>query len=69
MDALLHSNILYYIYTGIILLVSIGLHEYAHAYASYKLGDPTPKLQGRLTPNPLKHLDILGFILIFIIGF
>ena len=51
------GNIMYYIYLAIILLISIGLHEYAHAYASYKLGDPTPVLQGRLTPNPLKHLD------------
>lgn len=59
MDSLLSSDILYYIYIGIILLISIGLHEYAHAYSSHKLGDPTPKLQGRLTPNPLKHLDPL----------
>jgi Zn-dependent protease len=42
---------------AIILAVSIGMHEYAHAYVSYRLGDPTPKIQGRLTPNPLKHLD------------
>jgi Zn-dependent protease len=69
MDFLSTSNILYYVYIAIILLISIGLHEYAHAYTSNKLGDPTPKLQGRLTPNPLKHLDPIGFILIFIIGF
>jgi len=42
---------------ALILAISIGLHEYAHARASDKLGDPTPKLQGRLTPNPLAHLD------------
>ncbi|MCF7835336.1 site-2 protease family protein [Candidatus Gracilibacteria bacterium] len=54
---------------AIILLVSIGLHEYAHAYVSYKLGDPTPKLQNRLTPNPLKHLDPIGFLMIFLINF
>jgi Zn-dependent protease len=53
------SDIVYYVYIGIILLISIGLHEYAHAYTSHQLGDPTPKLQGRLTPNPLKHLDIV----------
>ena len=56
---------------GIIsLAVSIGMHEYAHAYVSYRLWDPTPKLQGRLTPNPLKQIDpiwtvILPLILIF----
>lgn len=52
-----------------ILLLSIGFHEYAHARASNKLGDPTPKLQGRLTPNPLAHIDPMGFLLIFIIHF
>ena len=69
MDFLFSESVLYYIYIAIILLISIGLHEYAHAYASFKLGDPTPVLQGRLTPNPLKHLDPIWFILIFIIGF
>lgn len=54
---------------AIILAVSIGLHEYAHAYTSYKLGDPTPKLQGRLTPNPIHHIDPIGFLMIFLIHF
>lgn len=54
---------------AVILAVSIWLHEYAHAYVSYRLGDPTPKLQGRLTPNPLKHLDPIGFLMIFLIHF
>jgi len=54
---------------AIILAISIGMHEYAHAYVSYRLGDPTPKLQGRLTPNPLKHLDPIWFFMIFIAHF
>jgi len=54
---------------AIILAIAIWLHEYAHAWASNALGDPTPKLQGRLTPNPLAHLDPLWFLLIFIIHF
>ena len=54
---------------AIILAVSIWMHEYAHAYVSYRLGDPTPKLQWRLTPNPLKHLDPIGFFMIFIAHF
>lgn len=54
---------------AIILLVSVGLHEYAHAYFSYKLWDPTPKMQWRLTPNPLAHIDPIWFLMIFLIWF
>lgn len=57
------------VFLAIIFVISISLHEYAHARASNKLGDPTPKMQGRLTPNPLKHIDPLGFLMIFIIHF
>lgn len=62
-------SVIQIIQLAIILAVSIGLHEYAHAYVSYRLGDPTPKLQGRLTPNPLKHIDPVWFLMIFIIHF
>lgn len=62
-------NLLEIIQLWIILLVSIWLHEYAHAYVSYKLWDPTPKLQWRLTPNPIKHLDPIWFLMIFLINF
>ena len=54
---------------AIILLISIWLHEYAHAYVSYKLWDPTPKLQWRLTTNPFKHMDPIWFFMIFLIKF
>jgi len=54
---------------AIILLVSIGMHEYAHAFVSHKLWDPTPRLQWRLTPNPIKHIDPVWFLMIFIIHF
>ena len=47
----------------IILLYSITLHEYAHGLMAYKLGDNTPKISGRLTINPIKHIDILGTII------
>ncbi len=57
------------LFLAVTFVISISLHEYAHARASDKLGDPTPKMQGRLTPNPLVHIDPLGFILIFIIHF
>lgn len=54
---------------AIILAISIWMHEYAHAYVSYRLGDPTPKLQWRLTPNPLKHIDPVWFLMIFLVHF
>lgn len=45
-------------------IVAITFHEFAHAYAAYKLGDDTPKMQGRLSLNPLSHLDPIGSILL-----
>lgn len=48
------------IYTVPAILLAISCHEFAHAYVSYKLGDPTPKTEGRLTLNPLTHLDLWG---------
>ena len=51
------------------LLLAISFHEAAHAYVAMILGDPTAKLRGRVTLNPLKHLDLLGTIMIFIVGF
>ncbi len=45
-----------------IILLALSVHEAAHGYVSYKLGDPTAKNLGRLTLNPLKHLDPIGFI-------
>lgn len=55
--------------TAIILIISITVHEYAHARASDKLGDPTPRMQKRLTLNPLAHIDPLGLLLVFLVGF
>lgn len=58
-----------YIFPLIVLLISIWLHEYAHAWTSYKLWDPTPVLQWRLTPNPLKHIDVLWLLCLFLVWF
>lgn len=44
-------------------------HEYAHAFVAYKNGDPTPKIRGRLTLNPIKHIDPAGFIMCAFVGF
>lgn len=49
------------------LLLALTLHEVAHGYVAYKLGDPTAKALGRLTLNPLKHLDPLGTLAFFLI--
>lgn len=62
-----------WLYTQLLLLpgIIIGLtfHEAAHGYASHWLGDPTPKLQGRLSLNPMKHIDPIGFLALFFAGF
>lgn len=52
-----------------VLLFALVFHEYAHAYVAYRLGDPTAKNMGRLTFNPLVHLDPFGAIMIMLIGF
>ena len=52
------------IYTVPALLIAITIHEYAHALTADAMGDPTPRYLGRLTFNPLAHLDILGAIML-----
>lgn len=56
-------------YVAITLIFAFTFHEFAHAYVAYKFGDMTAKKQGRLTLNPLQHLDPIGTLLIFIAGF
>ena len=51
------------------LLLALTVHEFAHGYIAYRLGDPTAKSLGRLTLNPLKHLDPIGTIAFFFIKF
>jgi len=57
------------IYLIIALAVCISVHEAAHAWVAYKLGDPTAKMAGRVSLNPMRHLDLLGTIMIFIAHF
>lgn len=54
---------------AIVLLTAIPIHECAHAWAANKLGDPTAKNLGRLTLNPLPHLDLIGSVLMILTGF
>lgn len=51
------------------ILIAISFHEFAHALAAVKLGDETPRNQGRLNLNPLSHIDPVGFILLLFAGF
>lgn len=50
-------------------LFAISIHEFAHAYAAYKLGDPTARNLGRMTLNPFAHLDIVGTLMLIFVGF
>lgn len=52
-----------------ITIISLTIHEYAHGYIAYKLGDPTAKESGRLTLNPLAHIDPIGFIIMLVLRF
>lgn len=54
---------------SIAMLIALTLHEYGHAYMANRLGDPTPKALGRLSLNPLRHLDPFGTVMIFLAGF
>ena len=51
------------------ILISLTVHEYCHGYAAYKCGDNTAMFHGRLTLNPLKHLDPIGTIMMLVFGF
>ncbi len=63
-------NLPLYLLSLPVVLMALSIHESAHGYAAYKLGDPTARNLGRITLNPAKHFDPLGFIsmLIFHIG-
>ena len=52
-----------------VILLALTVHEYAHGYVAYRLGDPTAKQAGRLTLNPLSHLDPIGTIMLFLVHF
>ena len=56
-----------YMLPGII--IALTVHEYAHARVADDLGDPTARMQGRLTLNPFAHIDIMGLLVLFIAGF
>ena len=64
------SHYLFYILAQFLAVaVVLSFHEFAHAYAAYKNGDPTAKFAGRLTLNPAKHFDPIGVITFALAGF
>ena len=66
---MLKETMFTYLVRAMVLVTAIPIHECAHAWASDKLGDPTAKNLGRLTLNPLPHLDVFGSILMIFTGF
>lgn len=63
------ENIILFIVSAISLIIAITIHEFSHALAADKLGDPTPRSLGRLSLNPLKHLDLVGTLMLFLVHF
>ena len=60
--------VIVFLITIFVYLISLTLHEFAHSLTAYKMGDPTPKLMGRLTLNPFKHLSLGGFLMFVLLG-
>src|SRR3990172_11913600 len=58
-----------FLFIIIILIMSVVIHEVSHGYAALALGDPTAKYQGRLTLNPISHLDPIGSFLVPLLGY
>jgi Zn-dependent protease len=63
------SNPIYFIAFIVALLIGITVHEYAHAWMALRCGDPTAKVEGRLSLNPLAHLDPIGTLFLVVVGF
>lgn len=66
---ILFTNPQEFVFWVVALLVAITVHEFSHALAADRLGDPTPRVQGRLTLNPLSHLDPLGTLMLLLVRF
>ena len=63
------DTIIFYAASLIAVVFVFSPHEFAHAYIAYKNGDPTAKMRGRMSLNPFRHLDPLGFVLCALVGF
>jgi Zn-dependent protease len=67
--SLLFSDPISFVLVAVGLIISITIHEFAHAFVADKLGDPTPRYQERVTLDPRAHLDPIGTLAILFIGF
>ncbi|MFW5703662.1 MAG: site-2 protease family protein [Patescibacteria group bacterium] len=65
----LFSNPIVFVFVAVTIVIAITVHEFFHAFAADKLGDPTPRLMGRISLNPMRHLDLFGTIFILLAGF
>lgn len=63
------QNPLQFLYFLPAIIIGLTVHEWAHAYAAYRLGDPTARNMGRMTLNPIAHIDPIGFIMLILVGF
>lgn len=63
------STLKQFMYMIPVILISLTLHEWGHAYAAYRCGDPTARNLGRMTLNPIAHIDPLGFLSLLLLGF
>ncbi len=68
LDIFTRDGLIAFLYTLPALLISLSIHEYAHAWTAYKLGDVTQKIRGRLSLDPFKHIDPFGFLCIALFG-
>lgn len=66
---ILSGNVLDILYTLPAILIGLTVHEWAHAFAAYKIGDPTARNLGRMTLNPIAHIDLFGFLCLLLTGF
>ncbi|MDD4289761.1 MAG: site-2 protease family protein [Patescibacteria group bacterium] len=66
---LLFTNPMLFLAWLIAIIFALSIHEFAHAYLAITQGDPTAKLMGRASLNPLAHIDVFGFLAILLIGF
>jgi len=62
-------DIMTLVYTLAAVVIALSMHEWAHAYSAYRLGDPTARNLGRMTIDPLQHLDLFGFLSMMLLGF
>lgn len=69
MSAEITQYLLGILYSLPAILISLSVHELCHGFAAYKLGDPTAKMMGRLSLNPLRHIDPIGFIALLFFRF